>query len=229
MDARHLQGIAGEGADTEPDLLERLRALMWDRDPSLRRRGCLAAGELGSRMLIDDVLERLDDEEEEVRAAAAAALAHWSDRRGLRDGLVELLRASEPRLSRLRAVDAIGRTADPRLVPSVIERLDDPELARAARRALVRLTARDEGPTARDWRAWHAANADRPRPAWLADALLQDARLFRRIATQGLAEHFEVGSLDHLVDAPAQTREAARRQFLEELAEERRSSTSRAA
>lgn len=193
-----------------------VRDALTDPDPDRRRRGCRAAATLRHRGLLDDLLERLDDEAPLVEAAAELALRRWP-RADLLDWLRAALGPLERSVYRRRALDAMLRLRDSRTLPTFVALLDDAELAREARAALVRLTAHDLGPRAADWAEWVERHRHRPRACWLADALMGEGSLLRRCAARELPALLGVRTLGCHPDAPLRERARARRFILEQL------------
>lgn len=203
--------------EREAARVARIRDALTHRDPIQRRHGCAAATALGHRSLLDDLLERLDDDDAKVEAAAAHALRNWRSRDDLLDWLRAATGPNETPVYRRRAIDGLARLRDSRTLKLLVELLDDPDLSRDARRALVRLTAHDSGPGSRDWEDFIRRYGRGPRAWWLANALVSDVPLLRRCAVLELPAVLGVESLGCHPDAPSAERARARRFILEQL------------
>ena len=111
-----------------------------------------------------------------------------------------------------QAIDSLGEMRDEASIPTFIARLTgEATAARAARRALLRLTALhfefDD-----QWADWWEANAGRPRIAWLLDGLGGKDLATRVVAFEELRTVSE-GTFGYAPELPRRKREAARRRW----------------
>ena len=110
------------------------------------------------------------------------------------------------------AIDSLAEMRDEVSVPAFIDRLTgDAVTARAARRALLKLTAQDFEYDDQ-WAAWWKANAGRPRSAWLLEALGGKDLATRVVAFEELRMLSE-GTFGYAPELPKRKREAARRRW----------------
>ena len=112
----------------------------------------------------------------------------------------------------VRAIESLGEMRDEVSVPVFIARLTgDAATARAARRALLKLTALDFEYDDQ-WAAWWQANAGRSRAAWLLDALGGKDLATRVVAFEELRVLSE-STFGYAPELPKRKREAARRRW----------------
>lgn len=111
-----------------------------------------------------------------------------------------------------RAIESLGEMRDEASVPVFIARLaGEADTARAARRALLKLTALDFE-YEDQWAAWWQANAGRPRAAWLLDALGRKDLATRVVAFEEL-RLLSDSTFGYAPELPKRKREAARRRW----------------
>lgn len=111
-----------------------------------------------------------------------------------------------------QAIDSLGEMRDEASIPLFIARLTGgTPVARAARRALLKLTAMDFE-FDDQWAAWWQANAGRSRAAWLLDALAGKDLATRLVAFEELRMLSE-STFGYAPELPRRKREAARRRW----------------
>jgi uncharacterized protein (TIGR02270 family) len=164
-----LVGIAAMALQRQ-DLASWLQPALRDHDPALRARALRAVGECKRIDLLDLVGSGLDDVDDECRFSAAWTLTLLGDEEGLAallgfvdEGAPYAVRAAQlglraAGLERSRnlvsalaaragferlAVIATGAIGDPQSVPWIIDRMQDPSLARLAGEAFATITGAD--------------------------------------------------------------------------------------
>jgi len=126
--------------------------------------------------------------------------------------VAELRAAAATELDAAQAIDSLAEMRDEASIPVFIARLTaGTATARAARRALLKLTALDFE-FDDQWAAWWEANSRRPRIAWLLDALGGKDLATRVVAFEELRMLSE-GTFGYAPELPRRKREAARRRW----------------
>jgi len=212
-----LEALARFGAAAVPGLAARSA----DVDPAVRAWTARLLGELGGIEAARAVARRADDEDETVRQAVlvGARLLHQdvASRTEVRSRLHAM--ASDPQgavVSRLGALEVLGRLRDPEAIPGLFALLADgrPEVVESAHRALVALAFQDLGRDAEAWQRWWERSSGRHRVEWMIDALTNENQQIRRSAGEELKqttrEYF--GYYD---DLPRQERARAQQRYRE--------------
>jgi hypothetical protein len=201
--ARQYGGLLDLVVRIGPPTAELLIQKLADADRDVRFYAAVCAAELRPRTAVRSLVDRLFDVDYGVRACAIEALAGYP-MRDLDEALAPARAATRsPDLDRAAAAtDAIAQLADVGAVPELIDALElDARHAEHARRALVVLTKRDFGTTARKWRKWWDENRRRHRIEWLIDALagkedeLRQAAIdeLRRLTGEYFGYHHDLG------------------------------------
>jgi hypothetical protein len=112
----------------------------------------------------------------------------------------------------LAAIESLAEMRDEGAIPIFISRLAGSSVGRAARRALIAITALDFEDAAA-WKTWWQRNARRTRAAWLLDALGQKDIATRLLAFEEL-RHLSDETFGYSPELPRRKREAARRRWV---------------
>jgi HEAT repeat protein len=146
---------------------EKARALLEDRmgkDPwPLVRASCARALlRIGSPQSEPAFLRALEDRESMVRREAVAGVGGLGAR-GASEKVATMLREDSSADVRRACADVLVLFGATDRIPALIDALEDrdPSVRLHAESALRRLTHRDLGPVASDWREWHAGFLER--------------------------------------------------------------------
>jgi hypothetical protein len=205
--------VARLGHHALASLLERLA------DPALdvRYYATVACGELRAAEAVHALGLRLLDPDAGVRYAAVHGLAHFPPSPELRT-LTESLRGELPGPEPLRqrfAAEALGVLHDVPSVPRLIELVKsaEPQLATAARRALVEITKQDFGSSRWRWRSWWDRHRHEPRVDWMLEGLSHPEPEVRLSACEELRT-LSPQYFGYQFDLPKREREEARRRWV---------------
>jgi hypothetical protein len=208
-----LKLIAGQRRIALPFVLARVE----DDDPSSRFWATFLLTELAYPEAVPAIVARLFDEEERTRRVARMAAKIASDvaREPLMEELDRIARDPAATVDkRIKTMDALGEMRDAIVVPVLINALGDegPEVATAARRALILVCRQDFGREPRKWLSWWSSSSSHHRVEWLIDALTHEQAAMRKAAAQELKtitrEYF--GYYD---DLPKRERERAQQRY----------------
>jgi hypothetical protein len=168
-------------------------SLLSSGHPDTRYYAALVASELVHPGLLEPVAERVFDDDLDVRRAANALLPRFEGMEGFAKVKKMLRRVGRIRgkdlRRRHRAVDALAALRDVDVLPRLIELLDetdDRELVDRVHRALVILTAADQGRARHRWQRWWGRHEHQHRVEWLIDGLLHDDEALRHAASEEL-------------------------------------------
>lgn len=164
---------------------------------------------------IDAAVARNFDEDTRVRRAARAAVRALAEAHPqvVVDRLGEIAKGQSLE-RRIHAIEALGETREPLVVPVLMSLLNDEveDAANAARTALVLITQQDFGRDVERWSSWWTANQSRHRLEWLIDSLMHDQRALRGSASEELRtitkEYFA-----YYDDLPKRERERAQSRY----------------
>lgn len=168
---------------------------------------------------VDAAVGRVFDEAAKVRRVARAAVRALAEVHPtpIIDRLAEVANDTRELWSRrAQAIEALGETREPSVIPVLLPLLDDKasDVAVGARQALITITRQDFGLDADRWTSWWAGNKARHRLEWLIDALMHEHRAQRAAASEELRiitkEYF--GYYD---DLPKRERERAQARYRE--------------
>lgn len=180
----------------------------------------MVAGEIVHSELLEAVARRTFDADESVRAVALEALRNYNSLPQFDAVLRAICDLSsrpgkDPRRQRI-ALEALLALRDPRALRTLIARLLDPsdKMVRAAHKALVLLTAQDQGLAARKWEQWAEQVAGTHRVEWLIDGLTQNDEALRTLAGEELKQLTQQYFGYH-PSLPKRDRELAQRKYRE--------------
>ncbi|MHC4601292.1 MAG: HEAT repeat domain-containing protein [Planctomycetota bacterium] len=154
MDAAVALGERG-ATNAVPALEDRLAKDEW---PLVRATCARALARIGLEGSADAFVRALDDKNETVRWEAVLGLGKLGVKKET-ERIASLLASEKAPEVRRECAKILGLFGAVDRIPELIGALEDPDatVRLQAERSLQRLTLRDLGPHAEDWRAWHEA------------------------------------------------------------------------